>query len=173
MLYYEFSDNLLSLSHILLYIGCSIYVLIILILTLLYLYSDSNIAAQPQYDSLNKHTLYRCSILGMSWIWSIYPAIVILYISNILNIYNTILSFLLLDFVSKFWNSFLTTGYELYKYNIKTAHTRLLQLSAKIHPLEFPSTVPEPGEAEYTLSAVPNITDDTITPLANSSPSPF
>lgn len=163
VVYYEPSSPPWSVSHILLYGGCFVYLCIIAILTFVYVYSKPAIETQLQYHTLNKHKMYKYALLGMSWIWSIYPIIAILYITTILDAQYSIVSFLILDFVSKFWNSFITTGYELYKYNIMNPHTKLLQTSTKIYPLEYPSNLTEAGEADYTLSQVPVVTDVTIT----------
>lgn len=150
-------------------ISSGFYIIIGLILNYIYRYNESTIETQPQYNSLNKSRLLGVLMIITYLSWLGYPIVYILYLNNILTSEFLIISFSLLDIVSKGLFSFLPIGYEMHKIKANTLASRVTRRIARIEPT-IPSNIPEPGEAEYTLTEVPNITQSQLYQLSQPSP---
>jgi hypothetical protein len=132
--------------------------------TLWYIVRDENInllESKREYDKLNKYRVY-IKLLSITYVtWILYPIVFLLYINNIISSENVIIGFIVLDFMSKGVYSFLPIGYELNKIQSQNLAVSITRRVARIVP-DIPSTIPEPGEADYTLSQIPNVEDSPI-----------
>lgn len=140
-------------------VGCGLYILIIVLLVYVYRQSPNVIENSNQYLVLNNNIIYKNLMIITVSSWSFYPVVYALYITSFIDLITCIVCFAALDFISKGVFTFITFGYELYKQRADTSHTRLLHRVVRVYPLPLPSNEAEPGVADYTLSAIPVITD--------------
>lgn len=157
--YRYYLDEYMRMAYTFFGVGCTFYLALSFYLYYIYIFNPDIVLNTSNYIIINNNKLYKILMLFTYLLWAIYPIVFGIYISNIVSLEYTILGFTILDFISKGGSTYLVIGYEIAKINNSDIMSYVVQKITRIHPMPIPSTVPEPGECEYTLSEVPNITD--------------